>query len=86
MAWHSHIDKPSKNIASSIAAIKRIKPFVSPEILHYIHDALVQPHFDYCSIVRGDCGKTLPEKLQKQQNRAARILTSSFYNADAGYL
>ena len=25
-----------------------------------------------------DCGNTLPEKLQKQQNRAARILNSSF--------
>ena len=28
----------------------------------------------------------LLEKLQKQQNRAARILTSSSYDADAGYL
>ena len=38
------------------------------------------------SIVWGNCGKTLSEKLQKMQNRAARILTSSFYNADARYL
>ena len=83
MAWYSHIDKLSKKIASGIGAIKRIKPFVSPEILHYIYNALVQPHFDYCSI---DCGKTLSEKLQKLQNRAARILTSSSYDADAGYL
>ena len=30
--------------------------------------------------------KTLSEKLQKLQNRAARILTSSSYDADAGYL
>ena len=87
MAWHSHIDKLSKNIASGIGAIKRIKPFVSTEILHYIYNALVQPHFDYCSIVWGNCGKTLSEKLQKLQNRAARILTSSgSYDADAGYL
>ena len=86
MAWHSHIDKLSKKIASGIGAIKRIKPFVSPEILHYIYNALVQPYFDYCSIVWGNCGKTLSEKLQKLQNRAARILTSSSYDADAGYL
>ena len=59
MAWHSHIDKLSKKIASGIGAIKRIKPFVSPEILHYIYNALVQPHFDCCSIVLGNCGKTL---------------------------
>ena len=86
MAWHSHIDKLSKKIASGIGAIKRIGPFVSPEILHYIYNALVQPHFDYCSIVWGNCGKTLPERLQKLQNRAARILTSSSYDADARYL
>ena len=46
MAWHSHIDKLSKKIASGIGSIERIKPFVSPEILHCIYNALVQPHFD----------------------------------------
>ena len=86
MVWHSHIDKLSKKIASGIGAIKRIRPFVSPEILHYIYNALVQPHFDYCSIVWGNCGKTLSERLQKLQNRAARILTSSSYEVDARYL
>ena len=87
MASHSHIDTLSKNIASGIGAIKRIKPLVSPAILHYIYNALIQPHFDYCSIVWGNCGKTLSEKLQKLQNRAARILTSSSsYDADDGYL
>jgi len=47
---------------------------------------LVQPHFNYCSIAWGNCGKKLSEKLEKLQNRAARILTSSSYDADAGYL
>ena len=37
-------------------------------------------------IVWGNCCKTPSEKLQKVQNSAARILTSSFYDADAGYL
>ena len=73
----NHIDELSKKIASGIGPMKRIKSFVSPEILHYIYNALVQPHFNYCSIVWGNCGKTLSEKLQKLQNRAARILTSS---------
>ena len=35
MAWHNHIDKLSKKIASSIGAIQRIRSFVSPEILQY---------------------------------------------------
>ena len=37
-------------------------------------------------MVWGNCGKTLSEKLQKLQNRAVRILTSSSYDADARYL
>lgn len=86
MAWHSHIHKLSKKIASGIGAIKRIRPLVPPDILHYIYNALIQPHFDYCSTVWGNCGKTLFEKLQKLQNRAARVLTSSSYDADAVYL
>ena len=37
MAWHGHIDKLSKTIASgigNIGAIERMKPFVWPEILY----------------------------------------------------
>ena len=43
----------------------------------------MQPHFDYCSVVWGNCNKSLSIKLQKLQNRAARILTSSSYDANA---
>ena len=35
---------------------------------------------------RGNCGKTLRDKLQRLQNRAARILTNSNYDADASIL
>ena len=83
MSWHSHIDKLSelsKKIAFGIGAIKRIRPLVRQiYYIHYIYNAfLVQPHFDYCSIVWGNCGETLSEKLQKLQNRAARILTGRY--------
>ena len=42
-----------------------------------------QPHFDYCNIVWADCGIALRNKLQ---NRAARVLTYSNYDVDAGHL
>ena len=45
--------------------------------------SLVQPHFDYCNSAWGCCGKTLASKLQ---NRAARILTYSNYDANADNL
>ena len=37
------------------------------------------PHFDYCSTIWGNCGVVLRNKLQKLQNRAARIITRSGY-------
>ena len=64
MALHSHIKKLSKKIASSISAIKRIRPLLAPDILHYIYNALEQPLFDYCSVVWGNSGKTLFDKLK----------------------
>ena len=49
-------------------------------------EAMNQPHFDYCNIVWGNCGITLQNKIQTLQNRAARVLTYSSYDADAGHL
>ena len=41
--------------------------------------ALVMPYFNYCSAVWGNINKGLADKLQKMQNRAARILNFSNY-------
>ena len=86
LRWQTHIDKLSKKVASGIGAIKRIRPFVPPPTLHYIYNSLIQSQFDYCNLVWGNCGKTLFDRLQKLQNRAARVLTFSSYDADANRL
>ena len=67
LTWHSHIDKLCKKIASAIGAIKRVKPFVPQSTLLNIYNSLVQSHFDYCSLVWGNCGKTLSNKLQNRK-------------------
>ena len=80
LCWDSHIEMICKKVAAGIAAIKRVKPFVPPEMLKVIYNALVQPYFDYCSPLWNNCGIGLKEKLQKYQNRAARILTGATYD------
>jgi hypothetical protein len=50
---------------------------------YIIYNCLVQPYFDYCCVVWDSCGSTLANKLQKLQNRAARVLTSSNYDTNA---
>ena len=51
-----------------------------------VHNALIQSQFDYCNIAWGNWGKTLFDRLQKLQNRAARVVTFSRYDADANRL
>ena len=83
LSWTIHIEKIAKKIASGIGAIKRCRPFVNLTILETVFNALVQPYFNYCSEVWGHCNKSLSNKLQKLQNRAARILTFSSYDSSA---
>ena len=86
LSWNVHIDRVTKKLASGIGALKRLRPFVPPVTLQYVFHSLVQPHFDYCCVVWDKCNKTLADKLQKLQNRAARILTSSSYDTSADQL
>ena len=44
------------------------------------------PHFDYCCSVWDGLGETLSCKLQKLQNRAARVITGSSYETNAAFL
>ena len=47
-----------------------------------MYHGLVQSPFDYCSVVWGNCAKTLSDKLQKLQNCAVCVPTHSSYDAD----
>ena len=48
-----------------------------------MYKSLVEPYSRYCCQVWGVCGIAALDKLQKLQNRAARIVTKSPYNASA---
>ena len=76
----------SKKIACVIGAIKSISHCLPPTALRDVYYGLFQSHFDYSSMVWGNSGKTLREKLQRLQNRATRLLTNSNYDADASIL
>jgi len=67
LRWQTHNDKLSKKVAFGIGAIKRIRPFVPAPTLHYIYNALIESHYDYCNLVWVNCGKLLFDRLQKLQ-------------------
>ena len=55
---------------------KRFLPFQSLKDI-----SILDPHFRYCCTVWGVCGVIEIQQLQKLQNRAAKIITGSNYDA-----
>ena len=74
LSWDSHIDNIVKKVSAGLGAIRRVRSLVPRETLIMIYKALVQPYFDYCSSVWGSIGVCQSERLQKLQNRAARLI------------
>ena len=75
-----------KKLLLALVSWREVWPFVTFEVLSSIYSALVQPYFYYCTFVWAIYNKFLTTKLQKRQNRAARIFTFSPYDASVDNL
>ena len=83
LSWGKHVEEICKEVSSAIGALKRVRPFISKETAIQIYNALIMPHFDYCSPVWDCLSGYLSDKLQKLQNRAARVITKSPFDASS---
>lgn len=80
LSWEDHInDKVIPKVLKGLRMLRNVRTLLTIPQLVSLYQALVMPHFDYCSILWGNCGSTLKTKVQKLQNRAARIITRSGY-------
>ena len=86
LSWCKHVDEICKKVSSAIGVLKRVRPFISKETAIQIYNALIMPHFDYCSPVWDCLSGYLSDKLQKLQNRAARIITKSPFDTSSDHL
>ena len=82
LSWKTHIDKISKTMSAGLSVLRRVSRTILFTIRETIYKALIVPHFDCSSCVWGYVGKGLSEKLQKLQNRAARIVTYQIMKHD----
>ena len=64
----------------------KIWPIISRNTAIEIYKALIEPHFDYCSPVWYGISSNLTNKLQKLQNRAARIIAKSDFGTRSATL
>ena len=86
LSWSKHVDEISKKVSSAIGALKRVRPFIPTDVAIQIYNALILPHFDYCSPVWDGLSGCLSDKLQKLQNRAARVITQSPFDTSSNLL
>ena len=54
LSWSNHVDEICRKVSTAIGALKRIWHFISANTALQIYNALILPHFDYCSPV-WDC-------------------------------
>ena len=84
LSWEVQIANMVKKISKALGMLRYSKQYLPIKSLQTIYKSLVEPpYFRYFFPVWEVCGTTALEKLQKLQNRAARIVTNSPYNASA---
>ena len=86
LSWCKHVDEICRKVSLAIGALKRVRPFISKETAIQIYNALIMPYFDYCGPVWDCLSGYLSDKLQKLQNRAARIITKSRFDTSLDHL
>ena len=75
LSWSKNIDHIYKKASSALGLLRPVRDLVDTEaLITNIYKALVLPHLDYACVVWDGLDKGLSTKLQKIQNRTARIL------------
>ena len=83
LSWDVHIAEVIKEISRALGMIRHAKQYLPLSVLQTMYKSMVEPYFRFCCPVWGVCGTTALNKLQKLQNRAARIVTNSPYRMSA---
>ena len=74
LSWNDHVNYLSSIISKRIGVIYRVKHYLPNKIINMLAQALVFPHFDYCSSVWSNFSMHHSNELQILQNRLARVL------------
>lgn len=79
LTWETHLTNVIRKVSAGIGVLRRVKKIVPRDNLISIYRSIIEPYFDYCCLVWDGIGTSLAERLQKLQNRAARVITSATY-------
>ena len=74
IAFKSHIDYICSQLSKRVGLLSRLSYFVPKPTLNLVYKAIVQPLIDYGLPVYGFTYETHTNRIQKLQNRAARVI------------
>ena len=86
LAWKDQVRAVSLKVSRGLGILKHAKKFLPFSALTSLYTNIVEPHFRYCCSVWGCAGTTKINRLQKFQNRAARIVTNSSFDTPSNQL
>ena len=78
LTWNDQIDAVCKKLVFIISRLGRLRHVLAPRIFMYIYQGIIQPKFDYALTIWGFTSQYNLSKVQRLQNRAARIITGEF--------
>ena len=78
ISWSKQTDNKCKQLVFIISRFSRLKHILPSHMLMLIYSIIIQPKFDYAITILGyTCDNNL-HKIQRLQNRAARIVTGNY--------
>ena len=76
LSWNNHVQHYiEKRVKLGLYCLNKARSLIPSKTLDVLYKSIIAPHFDYCNIILGTCNRSSFHKVQKHQNRAARIST-----------
>ena len=73
LTWINHFDEIAKKVSSGIGALKRVRGLINQKITIKADQGFTELYLSYYTPARDGIGETFRDKLQKLQNRVARL-------------
>ena len=83
MSWKAHADYVCKKKATRVGVLGRIRGFIRKKASVLVHNTIILPIFDYCDITWSSLLQQDQDRLQRLQNRSARIIARCARSSEA---
>ena len=87
LKFHEHANDILKKVNKALSPLYPVARYLSRETLNQIYHLYVLPHFDYCDVIYdGPMTVTDELRLERTQNRAARLVTGAKFRTPSDLL